>query len=126
MARNLAENMLLAAFLLDADGTLVFFNEPAGVLVGSPFEEIGPLPQEAWAARFGPFEDDGEAAALDSLPLAITVREGRPAQGRFHFRSASQDARQVDVSAIPLLAADGFHGALILFWPAEQSAHRPA
>jgi PAS domain-containing protein len=121
LARNLAETMLLAAFLLDARGTLVFFNEPAGDLIGSPFEEVGPLEQEEWAARFGPFEDDGEPAALDSLPLAVTVREGRPSQGRFHVRNASDDVLHVDVSALPLLAADGFHGALVLFWPVEQS-----
>lgn len=124
LARNLAESMLLAAFVLDADATLVFFNEPAGVLIGSSFEEIGPLEQEDWAARFGPFEDDGEPAALDSLPLALTLREGRPSQGRFYVRNASDDALEVDVSALPLLAADGFHGALVLFWPAEQSVGR--
>lgn len=124
LARNLAENVLLAAFLLDTKGTLVFFNEPAGDLIGSPFEEIGPLEQRDWAARFGPFEDNGEPAALDSLPLAMTVREGRPSQGRFHVRNASDDTLDVDVSALPLLAADGFHGALVLFWPAEQSVGR--
>jgi PAS domain-containing protein len=124
LARNLAESVLLAAFVLNAEGTLVFFNEPAGVLIGSPFEEVGPLKQEDWAARFGPFEDDGEPAALDSLPLAVTVREGRPSQGRFHVRNASDDALEVDVTALPLLASDGFHGALIVFWPAEQSVGR--
>ena len=32
LARNLAENVRLAAFLLDVDGKLVFFNEAASVL----------------------------------------------------------------------------------------------
>ena len=126
LARNLAENVLLAAFLLDAEGTLVFLNEPAGVLIGAPFEEVGPLEQEEWAARFGPFQDDGEPAALDTLPLAVTVRDGRPSQGRFHVRNASGEALEVDVSALPLLAADGFHGALIVFWPVQQSVGQPA
>jgi PAS domain-containing protein len=102
LARNLVESVGLAAFLLDAQGTLVFFNEPAGALIGLRFEEIGPLAREEWAARFGPFED-GEPAALDSLPLAVTVRDGRPAQGRFQVHNASD-------------------GELVLFWPAEQSA----
>jgi PAS domain-containing protein len=121
LARNLVESVGLAAFLLDAQGTLVFFNEPAGALIGLRFEEIGPLAREEWAARFGPFED-GEPAALDSLPLALTVRDGRPAQGRFQVHNASDGELEVDVSALPLLAADGFHGVLVLFWPAEQSA----
>jgi hypothetical protein len=121
LARNLVESIRLAAFLLDAQGTLVFFNEAAGVLIGLPFEEIGPLAREEWAAQFGPFED-GEPAVMDSLPLAVTVRDGRPAQGRFQVHNAAHGELEVDVSALPLLAADGFHGVLVLFWPAEQSA----
>jgi hypothetical protein len=124
LARNLVENVRLAAFLLDVQGTLVFFNEPAGALIGLPFEEIGPLPREEWAGRFGPFVD-GKPAALDALPLAVTVRDGRPAQGRFQVHNAGDGELEVDVSALPLLAADGFHGALVLFWPVEQSAAPP-
>ena len=124
LARNLAENVQLATFLLDGDGTLVFFNETAGVLVGSHFEEIGPLTRDAWAARFGPFDGHGNPV-LDSLPLAVTVREGKPSQGRFHIRTASGDALEVEVSALPHLAADGYHGSMLLFWPAEQSASPP-
>jgi PAS domain-containing protein len=124
LARNLVESLRLSAFLLDEEGTLIFFNESAGELIGSRFEEIGPLAREEWAGRFGPFED-GEPAALDALPLAVTVREGRPAQGRFQVRSAGDGEREVDVSALPLLAADGYHGALVLFWPVEQSAPPP-
>jgi PAS domain-containing protein len=122
LARNLAENMQLASFLVDAQGTLIFFNEAAGVLLGSPFEVVGPLEQEEWAQRFGPFQHDGEPAALDHLPLALTLRDGRPSQGRFHIHIVTGDALEVDVSALPMLAADGLHGALILLWPVEQSA----
>jgi PAS domain-containing protein len=125
LARNLAENVRLAAFLTDVEGSLVFFNETAGELVGAPFEEVGPLAQEEWAERFGPFDADGQPAALDSLPLALTVREGRPSQGRFHVRTASDALLEVEVSALPLIAADGFHGALVLFWPAVQAAESP-
>lgn len=124
LARNLVESLRLAAFLLDEEGTLVFFNESAGALIGSRFEEIGPLAREDWAERFGPFED-GEPAALDSLPLAVTVREGRPAQGRFQVRNGGDGELEVDVSALPLLAADGYHGAMVLFWPIGQSVPTP-
>jgi PAS domain-containing protein len=121
LARNLAENVQLAALLLDAGGTLVFANETAGDLLGSRFEDTGPLAQDEWAGRFGPFDEHGQPAALDSLPMARVVRDGRPSQGRFHVRTASDDALEVDVSALPLVAAGGFHGALVLLWPTEQS-----
>jgi hypothetical protein len=33
LARNLAQNIQLASFLVDANGKLIFFNETAGVLL---------------------------------------------------------------------------------------------
>lgn len=122
LARNLVGTVSLPALLLDEDGTLVFFNEAAGGLLGRRFEEVGPLDREEWATRFGPFDEHGRPAATDSLPLALTVKEGRPAQGRFHVRSASDEAIDIEASALPLVAEDGFHGALVVFWAADQAA----
>ena len=121
--RNLITGLALPALLTDPDGGLLFFNEAAGELLGRSFEEIGRLPREVWAQRFGPFDDEGRPLATDHLPLANALREGRPAQGRFHVRLASDgELRQIEVSAIPLLEPDNYEGALVVFWPVEASA----
>jgi len=122
-ARNLITSLALPALLTDADGGLLFFNDAAAELLGRPFEEVGRLPREEWATAFGPFDDEGRPLATDHLPLATALREGRPAQGRFHVRlAANGELRDVEVSAIPLLEPDHYEGALVVFWPVEEAA----
>ena len=46
LARNLASILSLAAFLVDTDGEIVFFNEAAAEVIGTRFEESGALTRE--------------------------------------------------------------------------------
>jgi PAS domain-containing protein len=121
-ARNLITNLALPAFLTDPDGRLLFFNDAAAVLLGRRFEEVGPLPQDEWAREIGPFDEEGRPLATDSLPLAVALRKGRPAQGRFHARLGESGMREVEVSALPMLEPDNYEGALVIFWPVEAAA----
>jgi PAS domain-containing protein len=121
-ARNLITSLALPAFLTDPDGRLLFFNDAAAAVLGRRFEEVGPMPQEQWAREIGPFGDDGQPLAVDSLPLATAVREGHPAQGRFHVRLEGNGLREVEVSALPLLEPGFYEGALVVFWPVEDAA----
>jgi hypothetical protein len=41
LARELASNLATPMFLIDATGTLVFYNEAAELLIGKPFAELG-------------------------------------------------------------------------------------
>src|SRR4051795_8119101 len=85
LARNLVSAITLAAFLVDPEGKLVFFNDAAGELVGRRFEEVGRLRQEEWASEFGPFDEFGKMLPTDSLPLTISLRDGLPAHDRFRM-----------------------------------------
>jgi PAS domain-containing protein len=121
--RNLITGLALPALLTDPDGGLLFFNDAAAELLGRGFEEVGRLPREEWGRQFGPFNEEGRPIATDHLPLANALREGRPAQGRFHVRlAANGELREVEVSAIPLLEPDHYEGALVVFWPVEEAA----
>ena len=120
-ARNLITNLALPAFLTDADGRMLFFND-AAALLGRRFEEVGQMPQEEWARDIGPFDDEGKPLAVDHLPLANAVREGHPAQGRFNVRLDGSGLHEVEVSALPLLETGFYEGALVVFWPIEDAA----
>jgi PAS domain-containing protein len=115
LARNLVSSIALAAFIVDPEGKLVFFNDAAGELVGKRFEEVGRLRQEEWASEFGPFDEFGKVLPTEDLPLTIALREGTPAHDRFHM-SVDEELVEVDVSALPLATADGFQGAIVVFW----------
>jgi len=119
LARNLVSAITLAAFLVDPDGRLVFFNDAAGELVGKRFEEVGRLRQEDWSSEFGPFDKFGEMLPTEELPLTLALREGLPAHDRFHMSVRGEELVEVDVSALPLTTADGFEGAIVVFWRTE-------
>ena len=116
LARNLVSSIEVPALLADADGRFVFYNDAAADLMGAPFEEIGVLEPDQWSAKYGPIDEDGEVVSQDELPLAIAVREARPAFGRFAVR-AERGVIDVEVAAVPLLGAAGYHGAMLVFWP---------
>jgi PAS domain-containing protein len=119
LARNLVSAVQIAAFIVDSDGVVVFFNDAAGELIGRRFEEVGRLPREEWNSQFGPFDEFGQLVPTGDLPLTIALREGLPANGRFRLRVRSGDLVEVEVSALPLVTAHGFQGALVVFWRAE-------
>lgn len=115
LARNLISIVSLAAILVDANGDIVFFNDAAAELIGSPFEEIGTLSREEWNQRFGPFDERGAPVPTEELPVAIALREGRPAYGRFHVR-ADRNMVEVEAGALPLVGPAGYQGAVVVFW----------
>ena len=115
LARNLIADIKLAAFLVDPEGELVFFNDAAGELIGRRFEEVGRLKREQWN-EFGPFDEFGKLMPTDHLPLTIALRKGLPAHDRFRIQSGGEELTEVDVSALPLGSADGFKGAIVVFW----------
>jgi PAS domain-containing protein len=121
-ARNLITNLALPGFLTDPDGALLFFNDAAGEVLGRTFEEVGPLPRDAWGHEFGPFDEDERPLAVDHQPLANALRSGYAAQGRFRVRCAAGRLRWVDVSALPLLEPGHFEGALVVFWTVDDAA----
>ena len=116
LARNLLSAVELAAFIIDTDGTVVFFNDSAGTLIGRRFEEVGPLHRDQWSSEFGPFDEFGQLVPTDSLPLSVALREGLPANGHFSVRLEEGDLVPVEVSALPLVTANGFQGAIVVFW----------
>jgi PAS domain-containing protein len=120
LARNLISSVELAAFIVDPDGVVVFFNETAGELIGRRFEEVGRLDRAEWNSEFGPFDEFGQLMPTDSLPLTVALREGLPANGRFHVRTSPDDLLEVDVAALPLVTAQGFQGAVVVFWRTER------
>jgi|SRR5829696_3401987 len=121
-ARALAASLSTACFLVDTEGTLVFFNEAAGELLGLTFEEAGPMKPGTWGTRFEPREPDGKELAVDDLPLTIALRAARPATARLEITSTGGREHLIDVSALPIAGRTGQHGAIAIFWPVQDYA----
>jgi PAS domain S-box-containing protein len=119
LARNLMSSLSTPAFLVDEDGELVFYNEAAGNLLGKRFEEVGKMSAEEWGTAFGPFDKKNRPIPFEELPLVIALRNGRPAHANFKIRSLDGSEHQIEVSAMPIVAAGGSRGAMAVFWPVD-------
>ena len=121
LARNLVSIVSLAAFLVDVEGRIVFYNDAAAEILGSPFEEVGTMTREAWNARYGPFDEHGVPLPAAELPLTLAIHEGRPAYARFRVRG-ERGLIEVEAGALPLIGPAGYHGAMIFFWVVDSGA----
>ena len=118
LARNLLTSISTPAFLLDAEGTLVFYNEAAAALLGRSFEDAGQMNVAEWTAAFGPISSDGTPLEFDELSLTKAVQSGRPAHGSFCIRTAADSEQPIEAAAFPIVASEeGASGAMVMFWP---------
>src|SRR5947209_4552794 len=117
LARNLLTSLSTPAFLADRDGSLIFYNEAAGALLGTSFEESGKLGPGEWTEAFGPFDIDGSSIGVEDLPVTKALRAGRPAHAEHTIRSRDGESHHIEVSAIPIVANGGQQGAIVVFWP---------
>lgn len=117
LARNLLSSLSTAAFLVDAEGNVLFFNEAAGAMLGRRYEETGKMLAGEWTSTFGPFDEDNRPIPFDDLPLTAALRGNRPAHAGFRIRSATGVEHQIEASALPIIGDSSFHGAMVVFWP---------
>ena len=120
LARNLLASLSTPAFLIDARGEIAFYNEATGVMLGRRYEATGPLPVEVWTRLFGPVDADGNPRPFEELELTRAVRSNRPAHERLTMRPEGGPERQIEASALPIVGAGGYRGAMVVFWTAEE------
>ncbi len=117
LARQLASLLALPVFIVDRQGTLVFYNEPAELILGRRFGETGAIAVGELASLFAPTEEDGTPLPNDALPITIALVDGRPAHRTFWIRGLDAVPRHIEVTAFPLITQTGAHlGAVAFFW----------
>ncbi|MGH9035773.1 MAG: PAS domain-containing protein, partial [Acidimicrobiia bacterium] len=79
LLKQVASYLAMPIFVVDAEGALVYYNEPAEELLGYRYEETGQLPLESWGQMWTPTDAQGDPLAPERLPVAIAAREHRPA-----------------------------------------------
>jgi PAS domain S-box-containing protein len=120
LARDLADKLASAVFVVDDEGTLVYFNEAAAEILGKTFGEVGMLREEEWSKAFVPMEFDGRELDPEQLPLVVARQQRRPSHRAFMIRNMEGEERAIAVTALPLFARkDEFVGAAAIFWEHE-------
>ena len=117
LTRQLASTLAMPMFLVDADGTMVFYNEPAEAVLGMRFDETGEMPAAEWSTLWEPTDNAGAPMPETRLPLMIAVTEHRPAHGDFWIRGVDGVLRHIAATAIPLMRSpEQIVGAVVIFW----------
>lgn len=117
LARHLAECLAMPVFIVNPDGDLIFYNEPAEAVLGQSYTETGTMPAGEWATIFQPFDREGTILPPEELPLVIALSKQHPAHKLFWIHGKDGVIREIEVTAFPLIGqANRFLGAMAIFW----------
>lgn len=117
LAQQFAEKLAMPIFIVNPGGDLIYYNEPAGGLLGTRFNETGIMPASEWSTKFHPVDQYGESVPPDDLPLVIAVKEHRPAHKIFWIIDMEGNLRELEVTALPIIGQAGqFMGGMAIFW----------
>jgi PAS domain-containing protein len=118
LAREFASRLAAPMLVADAEGNLVFYNEPAEDVLGRTYAEAGTMPASEWQELFDARDLDGNPLPLERMPGGIALLERRPAHGHLQLTGLDGEERVIAVTAFPLFArAEEFVGVVTLFWP---------
>jgi len=121
LSRHLAEYLAMPIFLVNPEGDLIFYNEPAEALLGKRYNETGPMSASEWATAFHPMDVAGNPIPPEELPLIIAITQRRPAHKVFQIRGMDGDLRRIEVTALPLIGqANRFLGGMAIFWESDK------
>ena len=117
LSRQLAECLDIPIFIVDPEGNLLFYNEPAEGLLGKRFEDTGEMPVATWSTIWKPLDEKGNPLPPEKLPLVRALTDQVPSHGSFWIESLKGEKHLIMVTAYPIVGrADRFLGAVALFW----------
>ncbi len=117
LVRRMAGMLAMPAFLMGADGSLLYYNEAAEQVIGQRFEESGPMLVAELGPIFDARDEHGETLPSARLPVSIALIDRIPAHMKMRIRGLDGLNREISVTAFPLEGQGGRHlGALALFW----------
>ncbi len=118
LLKQWATHIAIPVWIMDVEGNLVFYNEPAEGLLGKRFDEAGELHAHEIADLFVTTGLDGEPLANKELPVVVALTEHHPAHRELRIQTLDTgESRQMDVTAIPVEGQGGrYLGAFAVFW----------
>lgn len=120
LARQLASCVAMPILLVDAEGNLIFFNEPAEEILDRRFEETGEISAEEWNALVTVADDDRRPLPPDERPMRAALLHRRPVSRQLWSRRGDNPWRHMQVTALPLVGeSEQLLGVMSIFWVIE-------
>lgn len=117
LAQRLASYLSMPAFLVGADGAMLFYNEAAETIIGLRYDETGSVPLDTWATVLTPRDEDGRLLDKEEMPVVEALRSRRPVHRRMHLQGLDGVDRVITGTAVPIEGEGDRHlGVLAVFW----------
>lgn len=122
LMRQLASYLAVPIFLVDPEGNLLYYNEPAERLLGRRYDETGEVPLRDWSRAFTPTAEDGSPIPPEEIPLSIALQKWHAAHRALAIRGLDGVVRRIAVTAFPLEGQGRRRlGAVAIFWEERPS-----
>ena len=103
--------------MVDTEGTLIYYNEPAEVILDQRYDETGEMPADVWSKMFAVEDEARNPIAQEGQPMMLALSERRPFTRTVWMRCGQGDWRHLNITAYPLIGEAGqFLGAQMIFW----------
>ena len=115
--RQLAAHLTIPMWMMDEDGDLIFYNEPAEALLGIRFDDAGPISADQLVGMWKVTELEGGELAAADFPVVAALTRQVPRHRAIRFQGRDGEWRAVEVTAIPIEGqGNRFLGVLATFW----------
>lgn len=120
LLRQAASYLTLPIWMMDREGNLLYYNEPAEALLGVTFDDAGPLHADQLTTMFRVTDLEGTPLPDVELPVVTALVKQRPAHRMVKFCGLDKVWRIVEISAMPVVGQGGrFLGVFATFWESE-------
>lgn len=117
LARQLASCVAMPILIVDAEGTLVFYNEPAEAILNQRFEETGAIPADEWNRLVAVVDEDRNPLLPEDRPMRVARLQHQPVSRTIWTRTGNSEWRHLQVTAFPLVGEGGhLLGVMSIFW----------
>ena len=126
LLKQVAGYLATPVFLVDPEGDLLYYNEPAEEILGLRYEETGELTLAEWGPMFQPTDSSGTPIPPEELAVAVALRGDRPVQQTLWMKGVDGVPRHLAVTALPLDGERGVKlGAMAVFWRLDSEGGGP-
>ena len=120
LGRHWASHLQSPIFIVDPEGSLLYYNEAAESILGRRFAETGTMPAAEWSTAFKARDENNAPLDPKDLPLSIALNERQMNHKKFWIVGLDKHRRLIEVTGMPLIGQAGrFLGAVAFFWEVE-------
>ena len=120
LLRQVASYLTLPMWIMDHQGNLLYYNDPAQDLLGARFADVGAISAGELESRFEVTGPDGSPIGPEGMPVVQALRRQAPTHGEVRYRSLDGTSHLVEITALPIVGqGQRFLGVLATFWESE-------